>query len=224
VLPALRVTNGVVALFVPVVPLVFARGLKNLILGVISTLDLDELALLHLRAALRGRDINLALVDHDLSFRRRDHLNAVNTLAVRMYCHVGRVYLNICLASFEHSVSHETLRHLNLNMRLRKISDFGFRVFAQTQHIGVVKLYFRPGPRSRSDPIPPADRSINRARDPLSRIPALRRHIAVHHAYPRDGRLGLLLLWRLLFGRLIRRLLCFNIIYSKQTESCNYQN
>jgi hypothetical protein len=61
VLPGLRTFDLPVAVEAPPVEIIFGRGWVNLVLRVVRTVDLDNLAGLNLGAALVGQDFRLAL-------------------------------------------------------------------------------------------------------------------------------------------------------------------
>jgi len=70
VLPASGITDGMIAVFVPTVPIIAAGGFDDLILGIVRSLHPDGLTFSYLRAALRSGYFHLTLSDCHFRLRR----------------------------------------------------------------------------------------------------------------------------------------------------------
>lgn len=74
VLPRFRIVDHVVAIRIPLIPVIPCRGVANLVLRIgARTLNRDELSLRHARAALRSRNFNLALAHQHFRMIVRGH-------------------------------------------------------------------------------------------------------------------------------------------------------
>src|ERR1700726_3402258 len=91
VLVTLGVVNNVIAIFIPLIPIIIGRPVGYPILRVIfGAMNDDVLALAHSSAALRSRNVGLAVADRDHGVAVRVHFNAVTPLAQRVDGDIGR--------------------------------------------------------------------------------------------------------------------------------------
>jgi hypothetical protein len=74
VLPRFRVADHVVAIGIPLIPVIPRRSVANLVLGIAArTLDRDVLPLSHARATLRSRHFDLAFAHQHFRMIVRRH-------------------------------------------------------------------------------------------------------------------------------------------------------
>ncbi len=193
VAPALGVVDHVVPVFIKPVPVVSIGSITDLVLRVLSRAPhRDHFALLDFRAALRSRDIRLAVARNDAGLVVAEGLNAETAiLVIGMDGDVGRINLRLRLAVFEDRVIDDALTHLYLDLRPRKRGDVGLRVVAQPQDVGVIELHLGTRRIGRGNLVTADNGSIERGRRPVAGITSPRGDVTVNQTDAPHPRLNL---------------------------------
>ena len=182
--PRFRVADRIVAISVPLVPVISCWSFANLVLRICARAsDRDELPFSYTCAALRSRNFNLALADKDFSMVVSSYKNSKARFApLGANGDVGRIDFRVRIAALVHGVVRHTVSQLNLDLRARQLRDVGLRVFRQPERVGIVKFKFSACFVAGRNPISGKHGSIQRRRRPILGIAALRRHIAMNQA------------------------------------------
>jgi hypothetical protein len=173
-LVAIGISNGGVALAVPVIPFIASRGTLGFILRIISALHHDPFVVLDHSAPLRRGNLRLAVLPHrNFSLGRRIHLNSISALAQGSHCHVWGIDFNLRFAALENCVGHGALRDLQLNARSRQVGNLSLAALVEPHDVGIVELHFGPGAGSSRYSVATDERRVHRARNPIAGITAL---------------------------------------------------
>ncbi len=146
--PAPGVRNVVVALAVPIVPLITPGRLHDLVLGVVRALDLNEVSLFNGRVALRCRDFSLAIADGHFRFRRRVDLDSIMPFAQWVNGYIRGVNFHLGFRSLEDGETNCPLRHLDLNVSAGKIRELRLGALVNPQDVRAVEFNFSSGARA----------------------------------------------------------------------------
>src|SRR5215467_7095549 len=140
----MRALNPVIAIGVPVVPVVTTWRIGNLVLSFVAgATNRDQFAALQVRAALRRGDVGAAAPHNDSCFLWRDHFDAVAAaVTAGTNRNIRSVDFSIGFAVLEDRITRLSLAELNLNLVARKVNDVGLRVLIETENICVVEFEF----------------------------------------------------------------------------------
>src|SRR5579864_6698675 len=190
-LPAPRVLNRAIAVFIPLIEIVFRRRIQCLILRIVRALNVNHLPAFNACAALRLGHFRLPPADNHLRVGIAIHLNAVVSVPQRMHGRVGSINFSVGLAVLKYAVFHQPLADLHLNVRTRQVGDFNRRIFVQANHVGIVELNFRAPAVPCRNSVASLQRRIDRRRNPVARVASLHGNVALNRTEPRDRRLHL---------------------------------
>src|SRR5258708_3435291 len=163
--PRCRIADDVVAIRIPLVPVIPCRRFADLILRLIaSALHGNELALPDARAALWSRNFYFAFADEHLSgIVSGNHNSEARFAAISANGNVGRIDFRVRIAILQDGVVRHPAPKLNLNLRVSKRIDIGLGMLREAKHVGIVKLKFGARFVASRNSIPRDDGSIKRS-------------------------------------------------------------
>jgi hypothetical protein len=177
-----RVADHVVAIGIPLIKVIAARSLADLVLFVrASALNGNELAGRHTRATLWSRYGYFAFANENFRVIVGSNQNSkAGFAALRLDSNVWRIDFSVRIAVSENGIVRHTMSKLNLDLRTRELHDIGLRMLREPEHVGIVKLNFRSRLVASRNTVTGKDRSVQRSRGPVFRITTLRRDITVN--------------------------------------------
>src|SRR5450631_3007970 len=180
--PRYRIADDVVAIGVPLVPVIPGRCFADLVLRLIAgTLHGDELTLSHARAALRSRNFHFPTADQHFGVIVGGHQNSkAGFAAARANGNVGRIDFGVRIAVLKDGVVRHAASKLNLNLRAGELGDVGLRMLRETEHVGIVELKFGARFVAGRNAVTREDGSIERSRGPAARVATLRGNVAMN--------------------------------------------
>src|ERR1019366_9767265 len=209
-----RMADNVVAIGVPLVPVIPCRCFADLVLRLIArALNGNELALGHSGAALWSRNFDFAFADQHFGVIVGGYQDSKAGLAaIGANGNVGRIDFRVRVAVLEDGVVRHAASKLNLDLRAREGVDVGLRMLPEAKHVGIVKLKFGARLVAGRNAVPREHGSIERRRRPGAVIAALGRDIAMNqtdarHAVSFRRRAGGLAAVALVAGTWFRRAL-----------------
>src|ERR1039458_9958532 len=142
--PRFRVADHVVAIGVPLVPIIPRRRFADFVLRVCArACDGNELTLSDARAALRSRNFDFAFADQYFRVIVRGNQNSkAGFTPLGANGNVRRIDFRVRIAALVDGVIRHSVSKLNLDLRARQLRDVGLRVLRQSERVGIVKLKF----------------------------------------------------------------------------------
>jgi hypothetical protein len=189
VLSRCRIKYHVVAIGVPLVPVVARRRFANLVLRLLGrALNSNELALANARSALRSGNFYFAFADEYFSMivaRNQNSKTGIALLGTNR--NVRSVDLRIRIAIAEHGIVRHSACQLNLNLRARQLREVGLGMFRKTKGVRIVKLKLCARFIASRNAIAGEHGSVNHSRRPASGVATLCGHVAVNQADARHA-------------------------------------
>src|ERR1019366_8712186 len=184
-----RIADDVVAIGVPLVPVIPCRCFADLVLRLIArALHGDELAFPHSRAALRSRNFYFASADQHFGVIVGSNQNSkAGFAAIGTNGNIGRIDFRVRVAVLVHGVVRHSASKLNLDLRAGERCDIGLRMLSEAEHVGIVELNFGARLVAGRNPVPREDGSIERSRRPAARVATLRGDVAMKQTDARDA-------------------------------------
>jgi len=188
-LPRYRIADHVVAIRVPLIPIIPGRCFADLVLLLIAgALHRDELARSHARAALRSRNFYFASADEDFGVIVGSNQNSKAGFAsLGANGNVGRIDLCVRIAVLVHGVVRHAVSKLNLDLRARELRDVGLRMLSQAEHVGIVELKLSAPFVAGRNAVTREHGSVEHSRGPVFRIATLCRNIAMNQTDARHA-------------------------------------
>src|SRR6202165_3042100 len=187
--PRCRIADNVVAIGVPLVPVIPCRRFADLVLRLIArALHGNELALPHARPALWSRNFYFAFADEHFSVIVGSNQNSKTRFAaIGTNGNVGRIDFRVRIAVLQDGVVRHTVSKLNLDLRASESVDIGLRTLREAKHVGIVELKFSARPVAGRNAISRDDGSIERSRRPVAGIAALGRYVTMNQTDAGDA-------------------------------------
>src|SRR5580700_6968327 len=128
--PRCRIADNVVAIGVPLIPVIPCRRFADLVLRLLArALHGNELALPHARPPLRSRNFYFAFADEHFRVIVGSNQNSkTGFAAIGTNGNVGRIDFRVRIAVLQDGVVRHSASKLNLNLRASKRIDVGLRM------------------------------------------------------------------------------------------------
>src|SRR5208283_3024099 len=187
--PRYRVADHVVAIGVPLIPVIASRRFANLVLRLIANaLNSNELALSHSRATLRSSNFDFASANQHFGVIVGSHKNSKARFApLGANGNVGCIDFGIRIAVLVDGVVRHSVPKLNLNLRARELRNIGLRMLSQAQHVGIVELKFGARFVAGGNAVTREDGGVEHSRGPVFGIAALRGNVTMNQTDARHA-------------------------------------
>src|SRR6266404_5111645 len=180
--PRCRIADDIVAIGVPLVPVIPCRRFADLVLRLLAqALHGNELALPDARSALWSRNFYFAFADEHFSMIVSSNQNSeAGFAAIGANGNVGCIDFCVRIAVLQDGVVRHPASKLNLDLRASERIDIRLRMLRQAKHVGEVELKFSARFVTGRNAVPRKDRGIERSRGPVASIAALCGDIAMN--------------------------------------------
>ena len=190
---ALSVADQVVAIVVPLVPVVPAAGRGHFILRVLAAaLNRNGFAFANLRAARRRGNFHFALAHGYICFIWGNHVDAKTYIAFGgTDGEISGVHFGTNLAGLECRVGGFALADLHLDVFVGEIGDIRLRAIAQPENVGEIELQFSAGIVTCGNLVAGDYGRVQRGGGGIARVTTLRGYVAVNQADARNAAPGI---------------------------------